>query len=174
MRNGELNRRGRQLDPSWTGNMSIVMFAIAGGPHIETTYEWFPTKWPQSFGKIAGMSPILTRTFLRRGWHCVVIPAKVHAEGATGVFSARSMVTSDLIASRWGAAGEERGGRMLNSSVSCLCLQRGCWGVVDLDLTSQVTSKSHDTSRDSLFVLKHASDFTGRMFIKPNPLCMRW
>lgn len=45
--------------------------------------------------------------------------------------------------------------------------------VVDLDLTSQVTSKSHDTSRDSLFVLKHASDFTRRTFIEPNPLCMK-
>lgn len=56
MRNGDLNRGvgrggagGGQHDPSPNGYISIatsmftVMFAIAGGPHIET-YEWFPTK----------------------------------------------------------------------------------------------------------------------------------
>lgn len=65
--------------------------------------------------------------------------------------------------------GEERGW-MVNSNESCLCVQTG---VVDMDLTSRVTPKSHDTSRDSLFILKHAKDFTGGMFIKPNPLCMK-
>lgn len=84
--------RGRQLDPSRTNNISVVtcaftvMFAIAGAPHIETTYEWFPTKWPQSFGKIAGMSALLTQIFLWRGWHCIVIPARIRAEGVSGSF----------------------------------------------------------------------------------------
>ena len=46
-----------QLDPSWTGitsiaaSMSAAAFVIAGGPHIDTTYEWFPTKLQQSSGK---------------------------------------------------------------------------------------------------------------------------
>lgn len=49
----------------------------------------------------------------------------------------------------------------------------GGWWVVDMEITSQVTLKSHDTSRDSLFILKHAIDFTGRMLIEPNPLRMK-
>lgn len=61
---------------------------------------------------------------------------------------------------------------MVNSRLPRLCGWVGVggfWG----GLTSQVTPKSHDTSRDSLFILKHATDFTGRMFIKANPLRMK-
>lgn len=80
MRNGDPDRRaGGNLIPAGLGITSIAAsmspdaFVIAGGPHIDTTYEWFPTKLPQSSGKIAGMSPLLTQIFLCRGGsasHC--------------------------------------------------------------------------------------------------------
>lgn len=55
-----------QLDLSQTGNVSAVtsthigMFAIAVYALLDSTDEWFPTKWPQSPGKIVGMSQLLT------------------------------------------------------------------------------------------------------------------
>lgn len=161
----------RQLDPSWTGNIATAtsvltrQIAIAGGPHLEMAYEWFPTKWPQSSGKIAGMFLLLT-LFLR---HCIV----VRASGSFFFFFFH-------LQDRWwqviwvqaggGVVGEERG-RMVNSSVSRLCIQTG---VVVVDLMSQVAPKSHGPSRDSVFILKHAKDSTGRMFIKPRPLRTKW
>jgi len=49
----------------------------------------------------------------------------------------------------------------------------GCapkWNGGVISPTSQMSPKSHDSSRDSLFILKHATDFTGKMLLKPDPL----
>lgn len=52
--------------------------------------------------EIAGMIPLLTKTFPWVAWHRIVIPARTHAERRVRLLSARSMVSSYLAASRWG------------------------------------------------------------------------
>lgn len=85
MRNGESDREGRQLDPNFTGRISMLtptaMFAIAGGPHIEATYEWFPTKPPRCSREYLGCPPLLSQIFPRKVWHSSVIPDRIHAGG---------------------------------------------------------------------------------------------
>lgn len=111
----------RQLDASWTANIS-TLYATAGGPHLATPYEWFPTKWPQSSGKIPGMLPLLTWTFLP---HYIVTRAR-EVSGFFFFFSPQDRWWQVIwVQAGGGLWGEERGpdGKFL----SHLCVQ---WGVV--------------------------------------------
>lgn len=98
-----------------------------------------------------------------------MIPARIHAEGNVRLSSPRSMVSSDLTASIWGRVKSREG---VDGKFQRVLRQRR-EGVDGILLTSQMTPKSHDTAGDSLFILKHAMDFTAQIFIKVNPLRMK-
>lgn len=58
------------------------------------------------------MSLLLTQIFLRSVWHCIVIPARIHAEGSVRLLLRK--IDGDK---QVGAAGSE-GGWMVNSNES--------------------------------------------------------